>query len=284
MTITSTFRADAAENLAVDGLSARFTYRRMGPRGGVPLVLLHRFRGTIDWWDPQFLDLLAADHDVIIFDNIGVGYTTGEPADSVEGFADGAIEFLAALGLTEVDLLGWSLGGIVAQHVALRRPELVRRLVVAGSGPGDVPDLPPLTERVLSIMAKPDADENDLLYLFYPDTDSARAAGRQHLANVTPRLAEGGPAVSETAAMRQLDAIGKAWSVPFEQVRSNLQALKQPVLYANGMHDVMVSALASYVAVEHLDSAVLVLYSDAGHAFLFQHAEAFADEVRRFLA
>ena len=284
MTIASTFRADAVENLSVNGLSARFTYRRMGPRGGVPLVLLHRFRGTIDWWDPQFLDLLAADHDVIVFDNIGIGYTPGEPRDSVEGFADGAIEFLGALGLAHVDLLGWSLGGLVAQNVALRRPDLVRRLIVAGSGPGDVPDLPPLTEKVLAIMAKPDADENDLLYLFYPDTDTARAAGRQHLANVTPRLAQGGPPVSETAAMGQLEAIGKAWSVPFEQVRSNLQALKQPVLYANGMQDVMVSALASYVAVEHLDNAVLVLYSDAGHAFLFQHAETFADEVRRFLA
>jgi pimeloyl-ACP methyl ester carboxylesterase len=280
----STVLADAAVDLTVEGSSGRFTYRRLGPRGGTPLVLLHRFRGTIDWWDPQFLDYLAADHDVIVFDNVGIGYSTGEPRDSVEGFADGAIEFIAALGLTEVDLLGWSLGGIVAQHVALRRPELVRRLVVAGSGPGDVPNLPPMTEQVLSIMAKPDADEHDLLYLFYPDTDTARAAGRQHLANVGPRLAAGSPPVTETAAMRQLDAIGKAWSVPFEQVRSNLQAIQQPVLYANGMRDVMVSALASYVAVEHLDSAVLVLYSDAGHAFLFQHAKAFADEVTRFLA
>src|SRR5438874_2607441 len=141
----STFLADAAEDLTAEGSSGRFTYRRLGPRGGVPLVLLHRFRGTIDWWDPQFLDYLAADHDVIVFDNVGIGYSTGEPRDSVERFADGAIEFLGALGLTEVDLLGWSLGGIVAQHVVLRRPELVRRLVVAGSGPGDVPNLPPMT-------------------------------------------------------------------------------------------------------------------------------------------
>ena len=114
------------------GPSAVFTYRRLGPHGGVPLVLLHRFRGTIDWWDAEFLDYLAADHDVIVFDNVGIGYSSGEPRDSVEGFAEGAIEFIEALGLPTVDLLGWSLGGIVAQEVARRRPELVRKLVVAG--------------------------------------------------------------------------------------------------------------------------------------------------------
>lgn len=127
----------------------------MGPQGGVPLVLLNRFRGTIDWWDPEFLDYLAADHDVTVFDNAGVGYTDGEPRDSLEGFAKGAIEFIDALGIAQADLLGWSLGGIVAQRVAVRRPELVRRLVVAGSGPaGWVPDAPPFSEKVLGIMTK----------------------------------------------------------------------------------------------------------------------------------
>jgi pimeloyl-ACP methyl ester carboxylesterase len=257
----------------------------MGRHGGVPLVLLNRFRGTIDWWDPEFLEHLAADHDVILFDNVGIGYSSGEPRDSVEGFAEGAIEFIEALGLSMVDLLGWSLGGIVAQEVARRRPELVRRLVVAGSAPGgQVPGTPDLSEEVLCIMAKPNADENDLLYLFYPDTESARAAGFEHLAKVSARLATGGPAVSEKAAMAQLTAIGQLLSVPFDKVRSNLEAIKQPVLYANGVHDVMISALASYVAVQHLDSAILVLYSDAGHAFLFQHARAFATEVTNFLA
>ena len=207
----STYLADTAEDLAVDGPSARFTYRRMGPRGGVPLVLLHRFRGTIDWWDPSFLDYLATEHDVILFDNVGIGYSTGEPRDSVKGFAEGAIEFIQALGLSTVDLLGWSLGGIVAQEVALRRPELVRKLVVAGSAPGGrVPGMPDMSEEVLRIMANPDADENDLLYLFYPETDAARAAGFEHLANVSKRLAAGGPAVSEEAAMGQLAAVGRS--------------------------------------------------------------------------
>ncbi|CAN5462059.1 alpha/beta hydrolase [soil metagenome] len=281
----STYLADTAEDLTVDGPSARFTYRRLGPRGGVPLVLVQRFRGTIDWWDPEFLDYLAIDHDVIVFDNVGIGYSTGEPRDSLDGFAEGAIEFIDALGLSTVDLLGWSLGGIVAQAVTHRRPDLVRKLIVAGSSPvGPVPGQPDMKPEVLTIMAKPEADEDDLLYLFYPETDSARAAGREHLAKVATRLSAGGPQVSEEAAMGQLAAVGKILSAPFDEVRSTLEAIKQPVLYANGVHDVMIPALASYVAVQHLDSATLVLYSDAGHAFLFQHAHAFSTEVAKFLA
>ena len=281
----TTFLADTAENLSVDGPSARFTYRRIGPRGGVPLVLLNRFRGTIDWWDPEFLDYLSADHDVILFDNVGIGYTSGQPRDSIDGFADGAIEFIDALGLHEVDLLGWSLGGVVAQAVTRRRPDVVRKLIVAGSGPGQVPGMTALAEDVLTIMAKPGGgDAEDMLYLFYPDNDAARASGHEHLAKVSTRLAADAPVVSEEAAMGQFIAAGKLMSIPFERVQAELESIKQPVLYANGVHDVMIPAIASYVAVQHLDSATLVLYSDAGHAFLFQHARAFATEVSNFLA
>ncbi|MFF0042706.1 alpha/beta fold hydrolase [Streptomyces mirabilis] len=281
----STYLADKAEDLTVEGPSARFTYRRMGSRGGVPLVLLNRFRGTIDWWDPEFLDYLAADHDVIVFDNVGVGYTDGKPRDSLEGFAQGAIEFIDALGLTQADLLGWSLGGIVAQRVALRRPELVRKLVVAGSGPaGWVPGAPDFSEKVLGIMAKPDADLEDMLYLFYPETDTARAAGHEHFGHVSTRLAAGGPPVSEEAAQGMLAAAGALLVAPFDEVQAELEAIKQPVLYANGLNDVMIPAHNSYVAVQHLDNATLVLYTGAGHAFLFQYAKAFTKQVADFLA
>ncbi|MET8421350.1 alpha/beta fold hydrolase [Streptomyces sp. NPDC005134] len=281
----SIYLADKAEGLTVEGPSATFTYRRMGPQGGVPLVLLNRFRGTIDWWDPEFLDYLAADHDVIVFDNVGVGYTDGEPRDSLEGFAEGAIEFIDTLGLAQADLLGWSLGGIVAQRVALRRPELVRKLIVAGSGPaGWVPGAPDFSEKVLSIMNKPDADRDDMLFLFYPETEAARAAGLEHFDHISTRLAEGGPAISEVAAQGMLTAVGALLAVPFDQVRAELEAIKQPVLYANGLHDVMIPAHNSYVAVQHLDNATLVLYTGAGHAFLFQYAKAFTKQVADFLA
>jgi pimeloyl-ACP methyl ester carboxylesterase len=280
----STFTADTADDLTVDGPSARFTYRRLGPQGGVPLILVQRFRGTIDWWDPEFLDYLSVERDVILFDNVGIGYTSGDPRDSVEGFADGAIEFIDALGLSTVDLLGWSLGGIVAQAVTNRRPGLVRKLIVAGSSPvGPVPGQPDMNQDVVAIMAKEESTTDDLLFLFYPDTEAARTRGVDHLKHVSTRLAAGGPQVTEEAAMGQLHAVAKILATPFENVRTSLEAIKQPVLYANGVHDVMIPAIASYVAVQHLDDATLLLYSDAGHAFLFQHARAFSTQVANFL-
>jgi pimeloyl-ACP methyl ester carboxylesterase len=274
----------STETLYVDTESARFAYRRRGPRGGAPLVLLHRFRATIDWWDPEFLDILATDHDVILFDNIGIGYTGGEVLTTVESFAVGAIEFLQGLGVTQVDLLGWSFGGVVAQAVTLIRPDLVRRLIVAGSGSGVAPNMPTMSDKVFGIMAKPAADLDDMLYLFYPETEAARKRGHEHFDKVSAAMPVGAPVVSEAAAMGQLRAISASLSVPWQQVVARLQTITQPVLYANGMHDVMIHASASYAAVEHLPAAKLVLYSDAGHAFLFQHLEDFTAEVKAFLA
>ncbi|MEU4340249.1 alpha/beta hydrolase [Nocardia sp. NPDC023852] len=280
----STYLADTAENLTIDGPSATFIYRRLGPRGGVPLVLLNRFRGTIDWWDPALLDRLAAEHDVIVFDDIGVGYSTGTPRDSVEGFTDGAIEFIAALGLSQVDLLGWTLGGIVAQYVTRRRPDLVRKLILAASNlGGQVPGAPAPNAQVRAIMAQPEVTADDLVYLFFPDTDAGRAAGHDYLARVAGRLATGRPEVSEAAATGQFTAIGKSAGIPFDQVLAELETIEQPVLYATGMRDAMIPALGSYTAVQHLSNATLVIYSDAGHAFLFQHAKDFATQVTNFL-
>ncbi|MFL5995705.1 MAG: alpha/beta fold hydrolase [Streptomyces sp.] len=281
----STYLADAAENLTVDGPSATFTYRRLGPRGGIPLVLLNRVRGTLDWWDPELLDQLAADHDVIVFDNVGTGYTTGTPADSVAGLADGTVEFIQALGLTQVDLLGWTLGGTVAQHIARTCPDLVRKLVVAAANPGGtVPGAPDPDPTVRATMTKPEVTGDDLVYLFFPETDTGRAAGYEHLARVATRLATGIPGVSEAAGLGQITAIGKDAAIPFDQVRADLASIRQPVLYATGMKDRMIPALAAYTAVQHLPNATLVAYSDAGHAFLFQHAKDFAAQVTAFLA
>ncbi|MGW0474235.1 alpha/beta fold hydrolase [Streptomyces coeruleorubidus] len=281
----STYLADTAEDLTVEGPSATFTYRRIGPRGGVPLVLLNRFLGTLDWWDPELLDLLAADHDVIVFDYVGVGYTDGTPHDSVEGLADGTVEFIEALGLAQVDLLGWTLGGTVAQQIARTRPALVRRLVVVAASPGsDLPGAPPRDAQVGAILAKGEVSPEDMVFLFFPDTDAGRAAGRAHLARVATRLATGRPAVSEAAQKAQAAAIAKSTAVPFEQVKTELAALTQPVLYVHGTQDIMIPDWAAYLSVQHTGTATLVLYSDAGHALPFQHTLPFATQVNTFLA
>jgi pimeloyl-ACP methyl ester carboxylesterase len=280
----SAYLADKAQDLFVDGPSARFGYRRMGPRGETPLVLLNRFWGTLDWWDPQFLDELAAARDVVLFDNVGIGYSTGQPRDTVEAMAAGAAEFLERLGLAQADLLGWSLGGMVAQHVALQRPALVRKLVVAAStAGGQTPDAPPPTPRALAIMAKPEGTADDVVALFYPD--AAHTLGYDHIARVSARLKAGAPGLSAEAVSAGGAAIAAFAATPLEQVRANLAALKPPVLFAAGAMDWLIPALASFYAVEHVGSpAVLLVYSDAGHAFLFQHAKTFTEQVKAFLA
>ncbi|MGW4874898.1 alpha/beta fold hydrolase [Streptomyces chartreusis] len=159
--MTSQYQADLAPTQWVDGpLGERFAYRRLGLPGTTPpLVLTLRLRGTIDHWDPAFLDALSRDREVIVFDNRGLNASTGTPASSIPELVNGGVAFIHALGLEEVDLLGWSLGGIVAQGIALTEPGLVRRLVVAGSTPAGVPGIPRMSERVRSIVTKPVNDD-----------------------------------------------------------------------------------------------------------------------------
>jgi pimeloyl-ACP methyl ester carboxylesterase len=275
----TTFQSDRAETQYVEGASARFAYRRLGPRSGVPLVMAHRFRGTIDHWDPALLEVLSSERDVIVFDNAGTGRSSGTAPTTIDSLAQGLLEFVDALGLTQVDLLGWSMGGYVVQTATLKRPELVRRLIVAGSGPGRVPGMPAAPEKVSQIMGKTVSDEDDFLYLFFPDADEARQAGLASLRRLDTRLSESHADVAPEAVQAQLAAISSFGTGVWDR----LGELTLPVLVANGAHDVMISAFASYGMSQRLPNAKVILYSDAGHAFLFQHAEEFGHEVLRFL-
>jgi pimeloyl-ACP methyl ester carboxylesterase len=275
----TSYAADLAETRYVQTPDARLGYRRFGPAGGVPLVLLARFRATLDHWDPALLDVLAGEREVIVFDNLGTGLSSGDAPDSVDGLAAGAVGLIRALGLSRVDVLGWSMGGFVAQAVALREPGLVRRLVVAGSGPGGLPDQPASPDKVWQVAGKPVNDDEDFLYLFFPETEAARAAGLASLRRLDTRLAESHAVVAPDAVKAQLVAIRS-----FAGFWDRLAELTLPVLVANGAHDVMVAAYASYAMSQRLPNAKVVLYSDAGHGFLFQHSEEFGREVLRFLS
>ena len=283
MAATKAYSPTTVKTQYIKAGTTRYAYRRIGTQRGTPLLLLHRFRATIYWWDPAFIAALADGRDVILFDNVGIGYTEGAPMNTVEAYASGAIAFIEALGLPQVDLLGWSFGGVVAQDIVLQRPDLIRKLIIAGSGSGSAPGMPAMGERVANIMLKPKTDSEDVLYLFYPETDAARAKGVEHFGKIAAGMPENAPAVTQEAAMGQLAAITATLAAPWEQVVANLKKITLPVLYANGSHDVMIDALASYAAVKELPNAKLVLYSDAGHAFLFQHLENFTAEVKAFL-
>ncbi|MET0453579.1 MAG: alpha/beta hydrolase [Mycobacterium sp.] len=271
-----------ADTHYVETPSARFAYRRFGTGAGVPLILALRFRGTMDHWDPAFLNPLAAGRDVIIFDNIGHGKTNGAAPTSMEALAGGLIEFVDALGLTEIDLLGWSLGGIVVQAATLQRPDLVRRLIVAGSSPGGgVPGMPQPDPKIWQVATKPVNDDDDFLYLFFPDNESARSQGLESLRRLDARtLSADHVPVSLETMQAQLAVIASTGS----SVWDRLSEVTIPVLVANGAHDRMIDAYATYAMAGRLPHAKAILYSDAGHGFLFQHIHDFTGEVLGFLA
>jgi len=277
-----TFISDEADTLFVETSVGTFAYRRFGVEGGVPVLLFHRFRGTIDHWDPAFLEVLASERDVIVFDNAGIGYSSGESAPTMAGMAETAAIFADAIGLTEVDALGWSVGGFVAQHFALLRPELVRRLLVLGSGPGGENGAPGPEDRVPEVMTRAVNDDEDYLYLFFGTSDEARKAGVESLRRLDTRLSKSQLDITPEAMNAQLQAIG-AWGNDEGSAWERLEDLTLPVLVANGSHDVMVPAQHSFAMSQRLPNAKTVFYSDAGHAFLFQHPEEFGKVVLDFL-
>lgn len=259
-------------------------FRTFGQSGAEPpLVLLHRFRGTMDHWDPVLLDALAADRQVILFDNLGVGRSGGRTPDNVAGMAAGAAAIIDGLGLEQVDVLGWSMGGTVAQQLCLDRPKLVRRAIVAGSGPGGVAEAPKAPEKVFQVAAKPVNDDDDFLYLFFYDSETSLAAGRAHLARLGKRHEPFSPPVSPEAIRAQLTAIG-AWGAGKDCALPRLGEIKQPVFVANGHFDRMVHAYNSYLMGQRLPNAMVKLYPDSGHGFLFQHPIRFARDVVDFLS
>jgi pimeloyl-ACP methyl ester carboxylesterase len=265
----------------VSAAFGRLAFQRLGPIGEVPLVLCQRFRGTIDDWDPALLNVLAAQRDVIVFDGPGVGHSSGEPQSTVGEMASAAQDLVSRLGLEEIDLLGWSMGGFVAQQIALSAPRLVRRLIVAGSKPGLVPGAPSPAPEVGQIAGKPVNDDEDLLYLFFPESPEGRAAGLASLQRLgrTPN-----PAVVSGPSVQAQSAALTKWSSGTDSAWERLEELTMPVLIAAGAQDRLMDAYNSYAMVRRLPNANLIIYGDAGHAFLFQHAEAFGRQVLDFLS
>jgi pimeloyl-ACP methyl ester carboxylesterase len=273
--------AATAATQYIDAPRGRLAYRRFGTSQGAPLVLAQRFRGTIDHWDPTFLDLLAAERDVITFDSFGTGRSTGDAPTTIDGLAVGLLEFVKALDLDQADLLGWSLGGIVVQAAALQEPEQVRRLVVAGSSPGGgVPGQPAPDPRVWQVATKEANDDEDFLYLFFPNTPSGRDIGLASLRRIDARVLDHAHVpVSATTMAAQLSVVSSIGS----SIWNRLAELTMPVLVATGAQDVMINAYASFAMTNVLPDAKLVIYSDAGHGFLYQHVHDFTRDVLNFL-
>jgi len=263
----------------VDG--ATFAYREIGPETGVPLVLLHHFTAVLDDWDPAVVDGLAAEHRVILFDQRGVGSSTGTTPDSVEAMGADAAAFVRALGLTQVDLLGFSLGGMVAQVVAQEHPELVRRVILAGTSPaGDAGPANILTVLQDAVQRATAAGKHPKHFLFFSPTASSQAAADAFLARLDERTADRDPAATNETIGAQVTALAK-----WEQSSSpaGLAEVRRPVLVVNGDDDTMVPTISSFNLARLLPDAQLSIYPDAGHGALFQHHELFVRQALDFL-
>lgn len=270
-----------APNRTIDVNGTTFTYRELGKPSEVPVVFLHHLTAVLDDWDPRVIDGIAAHHRVIAFDNRGVGGTGGSVPATVEQMGADAIAFIRALGLQKVDLLGFSLGGGVAQMVVLQAPELVRRLIVAGSGPrggGGIDKMGSIvgTAYLKALLTLSDPRN----FLFFPRHPEGRRAAADYLSRLKERTGRRDKRISIQAALAQIKAIRHAGRCQPD----DLSVVTQPVLVANGDDDLMVASSHSADMARRLPNAQLKIYPNSGHGGIFQHHQTFVRDALQFLA
>lgn len=269
----------------VEANGIRFAYRRFGRESGMPLLFMQHFRGGMDHWDPAVTDGFAESRPVILFDNAGVAGSSGKTPDSIDQMARHAADFLQVIGFEQVDLLGFSIGGYIAQSLVLQSPGLVRRLILAGTGPraGEPSTDPKYPEYAAS--RDPATGESGLdafLYLFFDPSETSQAAGRafwkrRHLRKTDVDV----PSSPQTMAA-QLAAI-REWRQVRGERHAELKDIRQPTLVVNGHRDVMVPTINSFALSQHIPNAQLIIYPDSGHGSLFQYPDRFVAHARLFL-
>jgi len=268
----------------VDAAGIRFAYRRFGKSGGVPLVFNMHFTGTMDHWDPLVTDGLAATREVILFNNAGISNSSGEVPATFEEMGANSIAFIKALGLKQVDVLGFSIGGFVAQEITLQARELVRRLVLLGTGPRGGENMATLTpEAQLIFGARYEEPDHLWLKVFFTPSEVSQAAGRAYLKRFRTRVDNRDPEVNEKVAPAQIEAIGK-WGVRREGAYEYLKTILQPTLVINGDNDVIIYSINSWILQQNIPNAQLIIYPDASHGSQYQYPQRFVRHVSDFLS
>jgi pimeloyl-ACP methyl ester carboxylesterase len=274
---------DTAPTQFVEADGIRFAYRRFGNPVGTPIVLLQHFMGNLDNYDPAITDALAEGREVILTDNAGVGLSTGPAPETVAAMARDAASLVDALGLEHVDLFGFSMGGYVAQQIAVDRPELVRRLILVGTGPrgGDgmaqlAPDVAPLFGTAY--------DPQDLMWLpiFFSPSEASQAAGRRFLERIRARTEDRDVPVSEATVAAHAAAAAE-WGAAASGSYDYLEGIAHPALVVNGSNDVVVPTINSYILQQSLPNAELVLFPDSNHGSQLQFTEPFNRYVTDFV-
>jgi pimeloyl-ACP methyl ester carboxylesterase len=279
MTITD--EQTRATQRVTAGNAIEYAYRDLG-EGEVPLVLLQHFRGNLDNWDPALIDALAADRRVVTFDNVGVGASTGSTPNTIEAMARDAIAFLEAMEFQRVDLLGFSIGSFVAQEVALIRPDILRRVVLASSAPQGAAGMHGWAPEVIGAVGQPETSPQGYLEVFFAPTAASREAGQQAAGRIFGRASDRDEPTTWQTRQAQYDAVC-TWGIPNHALLQRVAAIELPVFVANGDSDPMILPHYSYLLAGLLPDARLTIYPDAAHGFLFQHHRQFAADVHAFL-
>ncbi|WP_208612978.1 alpha/beta fold hydrolase [Streptomyces canus] len=276
--MVTSYRKAPTRTLTAGGVS--FAYRDLGPKTGVPVVFITHLAAVLDNWDPRVVDGIAARHRVITFDNRGVGASSGSTPKTIEEMAKDAVTFIRGLGLKQVDIHGFSMGGMIAQVIVQNEPQLVRRLILTGTGPAGGEGIKKVTrlshlDTVRALFTLQDPKQ----FLFFTRTAGGRRAGKQFLARLKERTRDRDKAISLTSYFAQLKAIHH-WGLAQAQ---DLSVIRQPVFVANGDNDRMVPTKNSSDLARRLPNADLVVYPDAGHGGIFQFHEQFVREALDFL-
>jgi pimeloyl-ACP methyl ester carboxylesterase len=274
---------DSTPTQYAESQGTKFAFRKFGKETRVPLLLLIHFRGSMDNWDPKLLDALARDRTVIAFDNKGVASTNGSTQRTYREMADGAAEFLRALGYTKVDILGFSIGGHIAQELLFHYGGLIRKAILASTMPEGAKGLTNSRPEVIALATKPLIELTDFLTLFFEQSGASQKLGRAYIERRKARSLDIEPATS-VQTMEAQGKARKAWAeMDAGQGRWNLRQVTQPVLVSNGSNDVMLPTEQSFSLYQNLPNAQLILYPDSGHGFLFQYPELVAEHIRIFL-
>ena len=257
----------------------RFAYRRFGRPGGFPLLLLNYFAANMDNWDPKVTNGIAAEREVILCDNAGVGSSTGETPSTVAAMTKDCVEFCRALDLRKIDVVGFSLGGMIAQQFAFEYPEMIRQMILMGTGPRGGEGMT-FTELSTDQLADPVAL---LMSAFFTPSEASRAAGRAYIERLKLRVVDRDVPVSMKAGGAQLEAIREWGAIPSTDRYAMLARIHQRTLIVHGSKDIVVLPINAFLLAQHLPDAQLVMYPDASHGAQSQHAEIFLEHARLFL-
>ncbi|MES2037310.1 MAG: alpha/beta hydrolase [Pseudomonadota bacterium] len=277
---TMTWRDVPTQSVSANGMD--FAYRELGQHnGGTPVVFLVHLAAVLDNWDPRVVDGFAEKHHVVTFDNRGVGASTGTPANTIEQMADDAITFIKAKGFKQVDLFGFSMGGMIAQEIVLKEPDLVRKLILAGTGPAGGPGISTVAGVAnYDLLRATFTGQDPKQYLFFTRTPHGIEAGKLFLTRLQERAEKRDKEITVRAYLAQLQAL-RVWG---QKQPADLSVVKQAVLVVNGDDDRMVPTINSYDLAKRLPNSQLIIYPDAGHGGLFQYHEDFVPKALAFLA